>query len=149
MAARALESKRRLVVTPGWSIPVDEFYFTYSRSGGPGGQNVNKVNSKATLRWQAQGSPSLSPERWEGLQARFRRRLTEQGELVVSSHRFRDAGRNAWDCLEKLRKILLAIAVPPKVRRPTRPSWASRRRRLEQKRLRQQRKQSRRPESWS
>jgi len=149
MAAEALDSKRHLVVTPTWSIPVDEFRFTYSRSGGPGGQNVNKVNSKATLRWQAHGSPSLSSDLWDRLRKRFARRLTEQGELLVSSQRFRDAGRNASDCLEKLRRLLLEIASPPKVRRPTKPSRAARARRLEQKRFQQRRKQARRPETWS
>jgi len=148
MAAEALDSHHRLVVTPTWSIPVDEFRFSYSRSGGPGGQNVNKVNSKATLRWNARTSPSLSPELWDRLQRRFPRRLTEQGDLLVSSQRFRDAGRNASDCLEKLRELLLEIAVPPKVRRPTKPSSASRVRRLERKRLHKRRKQARRPESW-
>lgn len=149
MAAEALDANRHLVVTATWSIPVDEFRFTYSRSGGPGGQNVNKVNSKATLRWKARGSPSLSPDLWDRLRQRFARRLTHEGELVLSSQRFRDAGRNASDCLEKLRKLLMEIAEPPKARRPTRPSRASRIRRLEQKRIQQRRKQARRPETWS
>ncbi len=149
MAAKAPDPQRHLLVTPTWSIPIDEFHFAFSRSSGPGGQNVNKVNSKATLRWQARGSPSLPSDAWDRLQQRYRRRLTERGELVVSSQRFRDAGRNASDCLEKLRALLLEIAVPPKVRRPTKPSRASRVRRLEEKRLQKRRKESRRTETWS
>ncbi len=140
---------RCLVVTPQWKIPLGEFDFTFSRSAGPGGQNVNKVNSKATLRWNVGASPSLSDQRRGALVARCRRRITVEGELVVTSQRFRDAGRNATDCLEKLRQILVEIAAPPKVRHPTRPTRASKHRRLEAKRQQQQKKRARQQENWS
>jgi ribosome-associated protein len=138
-----------LVVTPQLKIPLGEFRFTFARSAGPGGQNVNKVNSKAILHWSVRSSPSLSPEIQAALELRCRRRMTGEGELFITSQRFRDAGRNAADCLEKLRQILAQIAVPPRVRKPTRPTRASKARRLEQKRQTQRRKQSRQPENWS
>jgi ribosome-associated protein len=133
-----------LVVTPQLSIPLREFDITYSRSGGPGGQNVNKVSSKATLRWSVATSPSLPDEVRQRLTARFGRRLTTEGELLITSQRFRDAGRNTADCLEKLRQILQAAATVPKTRRPTKPSRSSKRRRLDAKRRQSSRKQGRR-----
>jgi ribosome-associated protein len=133
-----------LVVTPHLAIPLAEIEFTYSRSSGPGGQNVNKVNSKATLRWPALSSPSLPPAIRQRFLGRFGRRLTAEGELVIASQRHRDASRNMADCLEKLREMLAAVAEAPKIRRPTRPTRGSIRRRLEQKQHRSDKKQSRR-----
>jgi ribosome-associated protein len=133
-----------LIVTPTIRIPLAELEFTFARSSGPGGQNVNKVNSKATLRWAVTRSPSLpEPARTRFLQQQATR-LTAAGELVLSSQRFRDAGRNVADCLEKLRVRLLAAAQTPKRRRPTKPSRGSIQRRLETKCLRSRTKSRRR-----
>jgi len=107
------------------------------------------VSSKAILRWNVRHSPSLSADRRAALEARCRRRLTAEGDLLISSQRFRDAGRNAADCLAKLRRILLAIAAPPKPRKATRPTRASAQRRLDRKRRRALKKRSRREEPWS
>jgi ribosome-associated protein len=123
-----------LIVTPRIRIPRDEFEFTFVRSSGPGGQNVNKVNSKAVLRWSIVNSPSLPAAVRERFVASYPRRLTTEGDLVIASQRYRDAPRNAEDCLDRLRALLLAVAVPPKPRRPTRPTRASVRRRVEDKR---------------
>ena len=133
-----------LVVTPRLKIPLREFRFTFARSSGPGGQNVNKVNSKATLRWPVGSSSSLPEGVRRRFVARYRRRITSEGELVLTSQRFRDAGRNVADCLEKLRKMLAEVAVAPKRRKPTKPSAASVRRRLEEKRRQSKKKKSRR-----
>ena len=133
-----------LVVTPKLKIPLREFRFTFARSSGPGGQHVNKVNTKATLRWPVSSSRSLPEGVRRRFLARYRRRITSQGELVLTSQRFRDAGRNVADCLEKLRKMLAEVAVAPKRRKPTRPTAASVRRRLEEKRRRSRKKESRR-----
>lgn len=149
MAGETLDLTRFLIVTPRLRIPLAEFRFTFSRSGGPGGQNVNKVNSKATLRWQVRGSPSLPVDLQVRVASRYRRRMTEHGELLVTSQRFRDAGRNSADCLDRLRQLLVDVATPPKARKPTRPSRASRARRLDEKRLKQRKKQSRQPGNWS
>lgn len=139
---------RFLVVTPRLRIPWDELHFTYARSGGPGGQNVNKVSSKATLRWNVGASVSLPPEVRAALTLRCRRRMTSAGDLLVTSQRFRDAGRNATDCVEKLRRILAEVSRPPKVRKPTQPTRASSARRLDHKK-RQGRKKEGRREQWS
>jgi len=133
-----------LVVTPRLKIPLREFRFTFARSSGPGGQNVNKLNTKATLRWPVLRSGSLPEPVRKRFLARYRRRVTAEGDLLITSQRFRDAGRNVADCLEKLRQMLAEVAVAPKVRKATRPTRASVRRRLEDKRKRSRKKQSRR-----
>ncbi len=134
-----------LVVNARLRIPLREIRFRFSRSSGPGGQNVNKVNTKAELRWNAAASPSLPEPVRARLLAAQRRRIASDGELIVTSQRFRDAGRNVADCLEKLRAVIEAAAVAPKPRRATKPSRASRERRLQSKQRQSQRKQLRRP----
>lgn len=133
-----------LNVTATLQIPIREFSFSFARSGGPGGQNVNKVNTKALLRWAVAASPSLPESVRMRLLAKCRRQITVEGDLLIVSQRFRDAGRNAADCLEKLRQLLLAAATPEKKRKPTRPTRASVRRRVENKRLQSQKKRGRR-----
>jgi ribosome-associated protein len=131
-------------VTPQVRIPEEEFRWSYVRSGGPGGQNVNKVASKAVLRWDVAGSPSLPDDVRARFRAQQRRRITTEGELVLASQRYRDQERNREDCLEKLRAMLLQAATPPKVRRKTKPTRGSQERRLQTKRHRSARKAGRR-----
>ena len=133
-----------LVINPRLQIPLHEFKFTFSRSSGPGGQNVNKVSTKATLRWPVVSSPSLTEELRSRLARALGRRVTAGGDLLVSSQRFRDAGRNATDCLEKLAKLLAPLVQKPKARRPSRPGPSAVRRRLRQKKQWSERKQRRR-----
>jgi ribosome-associated protein len=125
-------------------IPLREFHFSFSRSSGAGGQNVNKVNTKATLRWQVARSPSLPADARERFVQRYRRRITLEGELVMTSQRFRDQGRNVADCLEKLRAMLEEVSRAPRPRKRTRPTKASKERRLQTKRATGTRKQLRR-----
>ena len=132
-----------LVINAQLQIPLREFQFSYARSSGPGGQNVNKLNTKATLRWPVMQSPSLPEGVRQRLSARYRRRITLAGELLVTSQRFRDAGRNTADCLERLRQMLAEVAVPRKRRKPTRPTRASVERRLQDKQRRSRRKRHR------
>jgi ribosome-associated protein len=132
-----------LSIGPEFQIPLREFQFTFARSSGPGGQNVNKVNSKALLRWRVATTASLPEAVRQRLLARCRRRITAEGDLLVSSQRFRDAGRNAADCVEKLRRMIAEAAEPVRPRRPTRPTRASVRRRIEQKRRQSQKKRQR------
>ena len=133
-----------LVVNDRLSIPLKEFHFTFARSSGPGGQNVNKVNTKATLRWNIAGSPSLKEDVRQRFMEENRRRVTGEGEVIITSQRYRDQGRNVADCLAKLRDLLDAATIEPKVRKRTRPSRAAKRRRLQDKKSQSQKKQLRR-----
>ena len=135
-----------LQITTTLKIPLKELHFSFARSSGPGGQNVNKVNSKAVLRWQVTKSPSLSEEVRSRFLARQRRRVTAEGELVIAGQRFRDAGRNMADCIERLRAMLTEAAIPPIQRKPTRPSRGSVRRRLQNKLHQAEKKSGRRIE---
>ena len=133
-----------LQINEQWRVPASEFRFTYARSSGPGGQNVNKVNSKVTLHWPATTTPSLPADVRERFCRQYHTRLTREGELVLQSQRYRDQQRNIDDCLEKLRDMLLRVAQRPKYRKATKPTRASQRRRLEGKRVRSETKSRRR-----
>ena len=122
-----------LAITANLLIPLDEFSFEFARSGGPGGQNVNKVNSKAVLRWKPAQSPSLPPLARDRLVRSIASRLTRDGELLITSQLTRDQGRNIADCLAKVRSLVLLALHPPKTRRASRPTLGSQERRVESK----------------
>ena len=132
-----------LVVNRRIRIPLSEFAWSFARSGGPGGQNVNKVSSKAQLRWKIDETQSLPEDVKERFVRKYHRRITKDGEFLTSSQRYRDQPKNVNDCLEKLRELILAVAVAPKPRKKTKPSRASKERRLQGKRERAKRKQMR------
>ena len=132
-----------LEVTPRIRISCGEFDWGVARSSGPGGQNVNKVNSKVMLRWPLLTSEGLPSDVRDRFVAAYKRRMTTEGDLVLTSERFRDQPKNVADCLEKLRDLLMAVAVAPKPRRVFKPSKASKRRRVESKRQRTEVKQRR------
>ncbi len=130
-------------IEPNIRVADRELRFSFVRSSGPGGQNVNKVNSKAVLRWSVATSGGL-PEGVRGrFSARYRSRINDAGELVLTSERYRDQPRNEEDCRQKLRDMLLAVARPPKRRRKTKPTKASIERRHDQKRTRSRKKEQR------
>lgn len=131
-------------VSPRIRVPCREFSWSVARSSGPGGQNVNKVNSKVVLRWSLVESESIPPDVRDRFVAAYRRRMTNEGELVLSSERFRDQQKNIGDCLDKLRALLLAVATAPKPRRAVKPTKASKRRRIADKRERTETKERRR-----
>jgi len=134
-----------LVVTESLHIPDDELDFSCARSGGPGGQNVNKVASKVVLRWRVPRTTAHFPEpARQRMRSRYPSRHTTAGEVVISSQRFRDQERNRQDCLDKLVEMIRASLVEPKERKPTRPSAAARSRRLAEKKRQSAKKQSRR-----
>jgi ribosome-associated protein len=124
-------------------IPLSEFEWTFARSGGPGGQNVNKVSSKAQLRWKLAATESLPADVKQRFVQHYKRRITKEGEFLIGSQRYRDQGKNVADCLEKLRELLLAVAVAPTPRKKTKPSRGAKERRLKGKREHSQRKQMR------
>lgn len=125
-------------------IPDTEFQFAFARSGGPGGQNVNKVNSKAILNWDLTRTPSLPEGVRERFLTRYGRRITKDGLLQITSQRYRDQSRNVDDCRAKLVELILSVAVAPVKRKASKPSQGARQRRLNEKHERSDRKQSRR-----
>ena len=123
-------------VTKRIHLAEDELTFAFTRSSGPGGQNVNKVATAVQLRFDAAGSPSL-PEHVRKRLARLAgRRISNDGILIIEARRFRTRERNRQDALERLVALIRKAARPEKVRRPTRPTKASREARLEEKKRR-------------
>ncbi|OAI57622.1 hypothetical protein AYO47_07865 [Planctomyces sp. SCGC AG-212-M04] len=133
-----------LVINDTVRIPFSEFEFAASRSGGPGGQNVNKVNSRIQLRWNPTASPSISHDVAERFVKLAGKRMTKDGEILITGQEHRDAPKNKADCLERLAELLRAALVKPRVRRATKPSRGSKERRLKEKRFRSETKQGRR-----
>lgn len=125
------------------TIPEEEITITVARSSGPGGQNVNKVNSKVTLRWEVAGCEGLDPGWRRRFEARFGNRINREGELILHSEKYRDQSRNRIDVKQKLVEMLLECQTAPKKRVATRPSRSSQRRRMDAKRRQSQKKQFR------
>jgi ribosome-associated protein len=126
------------------ALPLSELHFSFARSSGPGGQNVNKVESKAVLHWDVGASRAVPAAVRARFRTRFARRITGEGVVVVASQRHRERERNVADCLAKLAAMLAEVAKPEKPRRPTRPSRGAKERRLAEKRHASQRKADRR-----
>jgi len=114
-------------------IPEGELIWSYARSSGPGGQNVNKVASKAILRWALASSTAISDAVKARLRSAHPAHVTMEGDFLVTSQEYRDQERNRDRCLEKLAAMVRAAATPPKPRVKTKPSRAAQRRRIEGK----------------
>lgn len=127
-----------------FGIPKSELQLSFSRSSGPGGQNVNKTSSKATLHWDALHSASLPEDVRERFARAYASRLTRAGEVVLHAQRHRDQARNAADVVAKLADMLRAVARPRRKRKPTRPGRGAVERRLAEKRHRGRAKSDRR-----
>jgi ribosome-associated protein len=125
-------------------IPATDIHWQFARSAGPGGQHVNRTSSKAMLRYDARGSASLPPDIRQRFLAIVKPWLTADGEIVISSQRHREQGRNVADCLEKLAALIEKAMRPPKPRRPTRVPRSSKAARLDAKKRRASTKQLRR-----
>ena len=125
-----------LIVTTRVSIPADELSLAFARSGGSGGQNVNKVSSKVELRWSPAESRALTPDDRAWLLGKLGGRLTTAGELIVVSEKTRDQIKNRGDAEDKLVAIVRAALVRPKPRRATKPSRGATERRLGAKKRR-------------
>lgn len=132
-----------LIITPTLSLPESELVERFLRADGPGGQHVNRTESAVELRFDVIHSPSLPEPLRERLLARRDRRLTAEGVLVIQGRRFRDQGRNRDDVRERLAEIIRAVLLPPKRRVATKPTRASKERRLDGKQQRGKIKQAR------
>jgi ribosome-associated protein len=125
-----------LEITSSLRIPEAELRLSFARSSGPGGQNVNKVSSKAILHFAVATTPSLPPDVRQRFMERYQSRLTNAGEVVIHSEEYRDQPRNIEACYTKLREMILPVLRPPKKRRATRPTKGSKVRRLNAKKRR-------------
>lgn len=130
-------------VTAHLAIEESEVEVRFVCSGGPGGQNVNKLATAARLRFDAAGSPSLPDDVRRRLLAHAGRRATADGVIIVQAQRFRSQEQNRADAIERLLAMLRVAATPPRPRHATRPSRSSKARRLDAKRRRSQTKRHR------
>ncbi|WP_084020923.1 alternative ribosome rescue aminoacyl-tRNA hydrolase ArfB [Microvirga flocculans] len=120
-------------VTPSIAIDEAELEESFIRASGPGGQNVNKVETAVQLRFDVRNSPSLPDYVKEKLARLAGRRMTNEGVLVITAQRFRVQERNREDAVARLVELVREATERPKPRRPTRPTLASKKRRLEAK----------------
>ena len=134
-----------LRITDTIAIPESELTLSFVRADGPGGQHVNKTATAVQLRFDVARSPSLPEPVRRRLMRLAGRRLSSEGILIIDARSQRSQKQNREEALERLAQLVRSAARPPRRRKPTRPSAASRRRRLEGKRRRARLKQSRRP----
>ncbi len=132
-----------LQITPGLIIPENELDESYSRAGGPGGQHVNKVATRATLRWDISTSAALRPFQRERLCEKLASRLSGDGVLMVHASSSRSQSANREEARERLAGLVREALVVRRKRRPTRPTRASRERRLSDKKRTSERKRGR------
>ena len=132
-------------VTSTIAIDENEIQQEFIRGSGPGGQNVNKVATAVQLRFNVANSPSLPDEVRKRLFSLARKRITEEGVLVIAARRFRSQEANRRDAVERLVVLIRKAAQKPQTRRKTKPTLASKIRKLEAKRRRTKTKRLRRP----
>jgi ribosome-associated protein len=129
---------------PDIVLPATDLRVRFSRASGPGGQNVNKVATRAALRFDLRTTQALPDEVKDRLRVLAKGRITARGDLLLVSDRYRDQARNLEDCRRKLRALVLRALVRPRPRRPTRPGPAAVKERLKAKRRQGERKADRR-----
>jgi len=132
-----------LEVTPAITIPDSDLSLSFVRASGPGGQNVNKVASAVQLRYDLVGSSALDERVKLRLRALAGRRVTEEGALLIIARNHRTQEQNRREAHERLAELIRQALIEPKTRRATKPTRASKERRLESK-VRDQRTKSRR-----
>jgi ribosome-associated protein len=137
-----------LEVTPSVVIPDTDLSFAFVRASGPGGQNVNKVSSAVQLRFDMRGSTAISDPVKSRLRALAGRRVTDDGAILIIARNQRSQDHNRREALERLADLIQRALVVPKTRRATKPTRASRERRLDTKTHQQQTKQRRKKVRW-
>jgi ribosome-associated protein len=129
-------------------VPEGEITFKTSRSGGPGGQNVNKLNTRVMALFDMAGSPSLSEEQKRQIQDRLATRIDRQGVLHVTSQVHRSQEANRRTAVERMQELVREALKPRPVRRKTKTPAAARERRLKEKKQRAALKQQRKGKDW-
>ena len=137
-------NKQMLVVTPTLSIDDAEIEEQFIRSSGPGGQNVNKVETAVQIRFDAANSKALSRDVFNRLRTLAGSRMTRDGIIVLTAQSHRSQDRNRKDARNRLAALIARALVPPKRRKPTKPSRAAKQQRLDTKKKRSLVKKSRR-----
>jgi ribosome-associated protein len=117
------------------NIPFHELEFSYARSGGPGGQNVNKTNSAAILRWNLSASSVFTEVQKERLRAKLFNKLSKEGDLIIRSDVHRDQDQNRSECIRRLNDTLSRALHVAKKRVATKPTKSSQRKRVESKKI--------------
>jgi len=130
-------------ITPRIAIDEGEIHEEFIRASGPGGQNVNKLSTAVQIRFDARLSPGLPDPVRARLERLAGRRLTKDGVIVITAQRHRTQDRNRQDARERLVELIAQAAEAPTIRRATRPTLASKRRRLDSKARRAQLKDQR------
>lgn len=120
-------------ITPFINVEENELHFEFIRASGPGGQNVNKVATAVQLRFDVRTSPGLPEHVKSRLFHLAGRRITEEGILLIEAKRFRTQEQNRVEALERLIRLIRSAAIQPKARRKTKPSKASKEKRLKEK----------------
>jgi ribosome-associated protein len=138
-----MSTENHVVIDETLSIPESELTFTFSTSGGPGGQHANKAATRVTLSFDVAGSPSLDQEQRERLLARLGNRIGGDGTLKISAATSRSQYENRQQAVARFQALLARALRPRKKRRPTKPSRAAIEKRLEAKRRHSQRKRER------
>jgi ribosome-associated protein len=131
-------------IAPNIRVVDSELDFSFARSGGPGGQNVNKVSSKVVLHWNIAASPGVPDPVKQRFAAQYRNRLTEAGVLVLECSETRSQHQNRELVTARLRDMLAKVALPPKKRIPTKPGKAVKKRRRDSREKDSRKKQLRR-----
>ncbi len=132
-----------ITITPSITIDDKEIEETFIRAGGPGGQNVNKVSSAVQLRFNARNSPSLDSAVKNRLRKLAGRRMTIDGVIIIEAKRYRSQERNREDALTRLIDLIRKATIAPTPRRKTRPAYAAKQKRMDNKRRRSSTKQNR------
>ncbi|MGZ3788728.1 MAG: alternative ribosome rescue aminoacyl-tRNA hydrolase ArfB [Bacteriovorax sp.] len=127
-----------------YKIPESELHLSFSRSSGAGGQNVNKVSTKATLHWNALTTTALPPDVHARFLKKYSKRLSEEGVLTLVSQEHRSQNLNTSAVIKKLYDMIDSVSVAPKIRRATKPTKASVNKRLSEKKLHGDKKKVRR-----
>ena len=132
-----------LIINENVTIPAGELGYSASRASGPGGQHVNTTDSRIQLRWNLEESAALTEPQRDRLRSALASRLTESGEIILACDANRSQRRNREEVAQRLAALVREALIPPKPRKKTRPTKASREKRLEEKRRRSNLKKGR------